>query len=242
MPHGTDLPPGGWSALLVGHQWPAAASLAALRAAAAQRSDGGLELHSYADLIGSITAGSLIHQDGVTAESLRALFSRGEDHARTLAEKQGAKHRSYDSAIRSVEALRADLAELASSGNAAIHEVAESDAPVAAKVTAIVDIITQANTDANVKAASCVGNIHAATQSVLDLDATGASARAFAMSHGYDIDLHRCSPAPDAIRQRVHQHLDRQHSGAADSDAEAGAPFPESAAAVIVARTFGRQR
>lgn len=227
MPHGTDLPTGAWSALLVGHQWPGAASVTALSAAADQRSEGGRGLHSYADLIGSINAGSLIHQDGATAESLRALFSRGEDHARALAEKQGAKHRSYGSAIRSVEALRHDLAEIASNGNAAIRTIQESDAPVAAKVTAIVDIVAQANTDANLKAASCIGDIHAATQSVLDHDGTGTSARAFAMAHGFDADSHRRSPSVDAIRQRVHQRLDP------DARAEARTPFPASAVPLV---------
>lgn len=183
----TDLPPGDWSGLLVGHQWPHATSLAVLRSAAVQRSSSGEILDSYADALRSIRLGSLASQEGATADSNRAMFIYGEDHSRNIAGKHRIKVRAYNAAIESVESLRDSLSEIAANGNRAIEEIRESNAPNSVKLPEIVRIISQAQSDSNIKSALCAADIFSATESVLAGEGSTASARGLAAAQGLNI-------------------------------------------------------
>lgn len=183
----TDLPPGDWSGLLVGHQWPHATSLAVLQSAAIQRSNSGEILDSYADELRSIRLGSIASQEGATADSHRAMFIAGEAHSRNIAEKHRIKVRAYNAAIASVESLRESLSEIAANGNLAIEEIRQSNAPTAVKLPEIVRIISQAQSDSTIKSALCAADIFSATESVLAGEGSPVSARGLAAAQGLDI-------------------------------------------------------
>jgi len=86
---GADLPPGEWSAILIGGYWPGRGALEVLAAAAAGRRLSETRFHGYADHLRSISQAELGGQEGVTADAARSLFARGEDRARATAERNG---------------------------------------------------------------------------------------------------------------------------------------------------------
>lgn len=90
----TDLPPGDWSALLVGHQWPGSATLTVLSAAADARSEVMRTREMHADALRSVRAEHLDIQDGIAAEAARELFRAGERRSRAVAAKNMTKHLS----------------------------------------------------------------------------------------------------------------------------------------------------
>jgi hypothetical protein len=179
-----DLPPGPWSELLVGHHWPAASSLALLRAAVTQRDAVAAAHDGYADTLASIANSTLAPQSGVTADSIRARFDAGQNHARSVAERNRVKQQSYRSALAIIESLRSDLAGIAAAGNSAIENIRVSQAPAPAKTAAITDVISGAHADADARAALHAGAVYAAVQSIVDAEGFAASARAFAALHG----------------------------------------------------------
>ncbi|MCB0925861.1 MAG: hypothetical protein KDB50_15170, partial [Mycobacterium sp.] len=75
---GADLPPGEWSAMLIGGYWPSRGALDVLTVAAAGRLRSEEHLHGYADHLRSVSQAQLARQDGATAEAARSLFARGE--------------------------------------------------------------------------------------------------------------------------------------------------------------------
>ena len=179
-----DLPPGPWSELLVGHHWPGASALAALQTAATQRDAVAAAHDGYADTLSSIASSTLAPQSGVTADGIRARFEVGRSHARSVAERNRIKQRSYRSALATVESLRGALATIAETGNTAIETIRSSKATAAAKAAAISAVIDEAHADAAARSALHAGAIYAAVQSIVDADGLAASARAFATSHG----------------------------------------------------------
>lgn len=48
----------------------------------------------FADLLRGAQTGPLSQHEGYTIDDLRSAFSRGEEHAREVAEKNGAKERA----------------------------------------------------------------------------------------------------------------------------------------------------
>lgn len=125
----TDLPPGEWSELLVGHQWPSVASLTVLTSAAANRGLISNEFDTYADLLQSVRTGPLGQQEGITADDARDAFSNGETQARAVADRNAANQQSYEAAHRSTQYLRNHLSEIAQQGNSAIQAIQQSKDP-----------------------------------------------------------------------------------------------------------------
>lgn len=214
----SDLPPGEWSAILVGEYWPGAGALEVLADAAKARQQSATHLHGYADQLRAISQAHLADQEGATADAARHLFSRGEEQARATAERNGAKRRSYESARQSVAALRETLTQIADNGNTAIRRIQESSAPASAKVAGIVQVITDAQTQARAKTAENAGTVLSGVQTVLDAQGADVSARAFAGSHGVDPVAPR-PPCVEALTQQVNARLT---TAGADSSAAAG--------------------
>lgn len=96
-----DFPPGQWSPLLMGHQWPDASSIVTLQGASTNRDAAGHAFDTYADALQTIRLGPLGAQEGVTADDTRAAFQTGEQHARELSSKYLAIAESHRSALRS---------------------------------------------------------------------------------------------------------------------------------------------
>lgn len=198
-----DLPPGEWSALLVGEHWPGPSAPVAMSEAADRRANQAATLEQYAEQLRSAREAHLAPQSGIAAETLRGLFDRGRRAVLDVADRNRVKADAYRRARHSVDQLRTDLAEIAADGNAAIEAVNRSDAPVDRKVAAILEVITAARTAAATKVAGHTDTVYAAVQSVLDSQGLDGSARMFAAAQGVSPDLHRGSPAIEALRREV---------------------------------------
>lgn len=204
----TDLPPGSWSGLLVGRHWPHLSSVEVMQSASSQRYSGGNALEKYGDVLRSILVGNLATQEGLTAESNRSLYVSGEEHSRNTATKQVTKGYAYQEASRSIDSLRSALSDIAAAGNSAIDEVVASNAPSATKISAIVSIVSQANSQADMRAALCAGSVYSAIQSILDAEGEPVSARAFAAVHGIDSNRFGVATNLDALNSQVAYRLD----------------------------------
>jgi len=202
-PASADLPPGEWTHLLVGHQWPGAGALAVLTAAAAGRLALGASHDGYADTLQSIRAGIVSRQSGLTADAAEDAFRRGEVTARAISARNAVKRDCYESARSWVRDLRADLGEIAAAGNAAIRRALDSDMPAGQKLDAIVGTVIDAREQANATAGRCGANVLGAIQEVLESGDAGTSAREFAHRHGVELDRAFGTPNHDAVRAEV---------------------------------------
>jgi hypothetical protein len=230
-----DLPPGQWSSLLVGHQWPGSGALAILRAAAASRAGLGSDYDGYADVLRAIRTHVLGSQLGVTAESARQSFQSGEALARDVAARNLAKHQSYESAHQWITELRTDLATIADDGNSEIRRILDSTATAAEKIGALVQTVTEAQVRANTRAASCSANLCDAIHTVLITGDEPVSAREFLRTNGIDLQRAFGSPNPEFIHTQVSAIIAEQTAGTASTSGSsvAGstpAPTPDSLA------------
>src|SRR5262249_55212115 len=181
------FPPGEWSFLLVGDQWPDDQDLMALSQGKINRGQIKAGLMHFADMLHNAQTGPLAEQQGYTADDLRRAFQQGEGQARQVAAKNGVKESAYGTAYDSMQSLQHDLTNLADEGNKRIKEIQDSKEPVGAKVPQIVAAITQYRTLANLAAAKYSGNVLDAMQRILDQEVSGQSARQFAQTHGVDV-------------------------------------------------------
>ena len=230
-----DLPPGQWSSLLVGHQWPGSEALAILRAAAASRAGLGSDYDGYADVLRAIRTHVLDSQLGVTAESARQSFQSGETLARNVAARNLAKHQSYESAHQWITELRTDLETIADDGNTEIRRILDSTGTAAEKIGALVQTVTEAQVRANTRAASCSANLCDAIHTVLTTGDEPVSAREFLRTNGIDLQRAFGSPNPEFIHTQVSAIIAEQTAGTASTSggSVAGstpAPAPDSLA------------
>lgn len=206
----TDLPPGEWSEILVGHQWPTSATLTTLASAAANRGLAAEAYEGYANVLNSIRTGTLANQEGVTADDARDAFQAGEDHARVLSRQSAEKQRAYESATRSVNELRSELTTVADDGNAEIRNIQSSkDLPVT-KLGKIVDVVLRKQTEASARAGRHADNIYDAVQQIFKATGTDYPARKFAQDHGVNPNFG--SSSKDAVEQSVKAKLDNAGS------------------------------
>ncbi len=197
-----DLPGGEWSPLLIGHQWPGSASLAALAASERNRAATAAAHNNYAESLRAVRMGTLASQQGVAADAARQLFQSGEDAALGIAESNEAKRDSYRWAHRYVAELRSALQDIAHVGNSEIRRVLDSQRPLAEKVSAIVGTIAAAQTQANAKAAECSAGVLGALETTLGTTQSGLSAREFTEANGVDlVSAFRSPNQPDLQRQ-----------------------------------------
>ena len=156
-----SFPPGEWSVLLVGDQWPEDQDLMALSHGKMNRRQIKNGFAHFADILHNAQTGPLAGQQGHTADDLRDAFCQGENQSRQVAEKNGVKESAYGTAYDSTVGLQHDLTSLAEEGNKQIKEIQDSKQPVEAKVPQIVAVIDQARTLANLASAKCGGNVWA---------------------------------------------------------------------------------
>jgi Family of unknown function (DUF5631)/Family of unknown function (DUF5632) len=181
------FPPGEWSLLLVGDQWPDDEDLMTLSHGKINRGNIKNGFSNFADMLRNAQTGPLAGQQGHTADDLRNAFSQGENEARRVAEKNGTKESAYGTAYDSTLGLQHDLTSLAEDGNKQIKEIQDSKQPVEAKVTQIVAVIRESRALAGLAAAKYSGNVLDAMQRILDEEETGQSARQFAQTHRVDV-------------------------------------------------------
>nr|BBX76468.1 hypothetical protein MFLOJ_02550 [Mycobacterium florentinum] len=223
------LPPGEWSAAIVGDQWVDDDDLMALSHGKLNRGSIKAGFTNFGDMLRSAQTGPLADQRGITADDLRDAFRQGEQQARTVAEKNGIKQGAYGTAYDSMASLRQDLANLAAEGNQRIEEIQHSKEPVEAKVPQIIAAIHQYRAMASITAAKYSGNVLDAMQRVLDAEGIGMSARQFAQSHGADVGNMFRPPdhdaaLPDKVRDAVTRGSTKNLTGNAGT-----APGPQPA-------------
>ena len=182
-----NFPPGDWSQVLVGDQWPDDQDLLTLSHGKFNRGQIKSGFTHFADMLHNAQTGPLAGQQGHTADDLRDAFCQGENQARRVADKNGIKESAYGTAYDSTLGLQHDLTSVAEEGNKQIKEIQDSKQPVEAKVTQIVAVIHQSRALASLAAAKCGGNVLEATQRILDEEGTGQSARQFAQAHSVDV-------------------------------------------------------
>ena len=216
-----DLPSGQWSSLLVGHQWPGSGALAILRAAAASRAGLRSDYDGYADVLRAIRTQVLDSQLGVTAESARQSFQSGETLARDIAARNLAKHQSYQSAHQWIAELRTDLETIAENGNTEIRRILDSTATAAEKISALTQAVTEAQVQANTRAASCSANLCEAIQTVLTAGDGSVSARELVRTNGLDLQRAFGSPNPEFIHTQVSAIVAEPPAGTASTSTSA---------------------
>ena len=224
-----DLPSGQWSSLLVGHQWPGSGALAILRAAAASRAGLGSDYDGYADVLRAIRTQVLDSQLGVTAESARQSFQSGETLARDIAARNLAKHQSYQSAHQWIAELRTDLETIAENGNTEIRRILDSTATAAEKISALTQAVTEAQVQANTRAASCSANLCEAIQTVLTAGDGSVSARELVRTNGLDLQRAFGSPNPEFIHTQVSAIVAEPPAGTASTSTSTSASASASA-------------
>ena len=183
----TDFPPGEWSIILVGDQWPDDQALMALERGKTNRGNIKAGFTHFADMLRNAQTGPLTGQQGYTATDLRNAYHEGENHARRMAEKNRVKENSYQASYDSMLSLQHDLTTLAEEGNKQIKAIQDSKSSVEAKITQITVVINQYRALANLAAAKYGGNVLEAIQRILDEEGITQSARQFAQSHSVNV-------------------------------------------------------
>jgi Family of unknown function (DUF5632)/Family of unknown function (DUF5631) len=234
-----DLPPGEWSALLVGLQWVDGTAVGILDDAVVNRNT---VVSQFADLYrtlqGAINS-TLAQQEGVTADAIRDAFRQGSEQALEVARKNQAYADAYQKAVNAVVTLRAALTDIAARGNKEISDIQNSKADVGTKVAEITDAIGKYQREANQKAGACADDIKDAGEGVVTAQGgNGPSFRSMAHNAGFDGNQ---QPDLKAIEDQVRGKLDptappASAAGTPQGATPPGAP-PASAAATPQAAT-----
>ncbi|MCV6984822.1 DUF5632 domain-containing protein [Mycobacterium shinjukuense] len=205
-----DLPPGRWSALLVGAWWPARPD-APMAGVTYWRQAGELKRNEASDLQNERS--QLSRNRGRTADDLLERYWRGEQRLATIAHQCEVKSDQSDRVADAVNYLRDRLTEIAQSGNQQIDQILAGKGPIEAKVAAANLVIEQSNAMADSAGATAMSNIIDATQRVLD-ETIGGGARSWLRDHGVNLDS---PPRPRPIT-------------AEDLDSRSAGPPPEASA------------
>src|SRR3984957_8193073 len=201
---------GGWSQLIVGHQWPSEMTIAGLQTWIENRGQIANAHHSIADVLNAAKTGPLAVQEGKTADAIVQLFDDGEQLAREVARKNGVKKDSYTTALASVHNLRDKLSDIADRYNQEINKILESKEPAAIKIPQILEAIGRGQQEANLAAANCGSDIGDAGQRILDQEASNPSFRQFAKANGIDMSQLFRSRDTSGLEPAVRGMLDDQ--------------------------------
>ncbi|WRO42149.1 hypothetical protein MUW33_2199 [Mycobacterium canetti] len=179
-----DVPPGRWSALLVGAWWPARpdapmAGVTYWREAAQLKRNEANDLRNERSL--------LAVNQGRTADDLLERYWRGEQRLATIAHQCEVKSDQSEHVADTVNYLRDRLTEIAQSGNQQIDQILAGKGPIEAKVAAVNAVIEQSNAMADHVGATAMSNIIDATQRVFD-ETIGGDARTWLRDHGVNLD------------------------------------------------------
>lgn len=209
----TDLPQGAWSDVIVGHQWPSAASLATLSLAVNNRSNNSTQLEKYVNQLASARTGPLASQEGVTAEDARDTFHAGEKHAQELGRQNLEKLHAYVRAQNATSALRAELTSVADDGNAEIASIQSSTEPGPIKFGKIIEAVMRFQSEANIRAARHADTVRDAIQQIFIATGLDYAAYKFAQDQGFNSDQAFGSPSKEATEQAVSNKLQKGLEG-----------------------------
>lgn len=181
-----DLPPGRWTALLVGPWWPAPST--AMRGAGQYWRQLCLEQEEYSQGLTSLQNMLAANNQGHTADDLVARYRDGAKFHMDLAEKYQKKAEAFDSGADAIDFLRSRLTEIASKGDQDIDRILASKEPLPQQLTEILGVQARCNADSANASRDAINKIVGATQKILDAEGIGADARTWARDHGFNSD------------------------------------------------------
>ncbi|WP_082956041.1 DUF5632 domain-containing protein [Mycobacterium sp. E3339] len=180
---GVDLPPGIWTAALIGPWWTGPPI--DLRAGAQHWRQACLEQQLYSQDLRTQWTLVAAHNQGHTADDLISRYQQGEKFHMDLAEKYQIKAGAFDSAADAVDYLRSRLTDIANEGNKEIDAILASKKPLPEKVAEVQAVQLRCNGDAANASMNAGDKLTAATQKILDADGVGADARTWARENGF---------------------------------------------------------
>ncbi|MGV0040075.1 DUF5631 domain-containing protein [Mycobacterium colombiense] len=192
-----DLPPGTWTAALIGPWWPAPS--VALRTGAQQWSQACGEQQLYSQTLRTQWTLLAAHNQGHTADDLIDRFQKGEKFHLDLAEKYQTKAAAFNSGADAIDYLRSRLSDIANTGNKEINDILASKKLPPEKLAEIQAVQARCNADAANASRDALDKIMAATQKILDAEGIGGNARSWAQANGFDV---RDGKAPKPISQQ----------------------------------------
>ncbi|WP_167526047.1 DUF5631 domain-containing protein [Mycobacterium timonense] len=179
-----DLPPGTWTAALIGPWWPAPST--ALRAGAQYWSEACTEQQLYSQTLRTQWTLFAAHNQGHTADDLIDRFQRGEKFHLDLAEKYQIKASAFNSAADATDYARSRLSDIANAGNKEINDILASKKPLPEKLAEVQAVQVRCNADAGNASRDSVDKMMAAIQKILDIEGKGGDARSWARANGFN--------------------------------------------------------
>lgn len=181
---GVDLPPGTWTAALIGPWWPAPST--GLRAGAQHWSQECGEQQLYAQNLRTQWTAFAANNKGQTADDLITRFQQGEKLHLDLAEKYQTKASAFNSGADAIDYLRSRLSEIAHTGNKEINDILASKKPPPEKLAEVQAVQARCNADAANASRDALDKMMAATQKILDAEGIGGNARSWAEANGFN--------------------------------------------------------
>jgi Family of unknown function (DUF5631)/Family of unknown function (DUF5632) len=181
-----DLPPGTWTAALIGPWWPAPST--ALRLGAQHWSEACAEQQLYSQTLRTQWTLFAAHNQGHTADDLIDRFQQGEKFHLDLAEKYQTKAAAFNSAADATDYLRSRLSDVANKGNKEINEILASKKLPPEQLAEIQAVQVRCNADAANASRDAVDKMMAATQKILNAEGVGGDARTWARANGFNTD------------------------------------------------------
>lgn len=180
-----DLPPGTWTAALIGPWWPAPST--GLRAGAQHWSQECGEQQLFAQNLRTQWTAFAANNKGHTADDLITRYQQGEKLHLDLAEKYQTKASAFNSGADAIDYLRSRLSEIANTGNKEINDILASKKPPPEKLAEIQAVQARCNADAANASRDALDKMMAATQKILDAEGIGGNARSWAQANGFDV-------------------------------------------------------
>lgn len=183
---GVDLPPGKWSAALVGPWWPAPST--PLRSNAQHWSYASGQQQDYSEHLRNQWTKIASHNEGHTADDLISRYQQGEKFHLDLAEKYQTKASAFNSGADAIEYLRSRLSEIAQTGNKEIDDILASKKPPPEQLAEVQAVQARCNADAANAARDAGDKLVVSTQRILDAEGVGGDARTWARDNGFNVD------------------------------------------------------
>ena len=229
----TDLPPGKFTALMIGPYWPSGISVISTVNAARNRGTVQSFFDDYSRQLLTTRTGPLAPMEGVTAESIRDLFKNGEAQATSVSDKNSVKQKAFSDASDALNGLRSALTQIAAEGNAKIDEIMQSKKNAAQKLGEIVDVISEKQGKPPISPPNMAAKVTEAIQKVLTAEGDTRSPEQFAADNGIDLTSPPTPSSKDTLRGLVEPMLKNSQAGSEGADLRSESSV--AAAAVLVA-------
>ncbi|WP_141120104.1 DUF5631 domain-containing protein [Mycobacterium malmoense] len=187
-----DLPPGKWTAALIGPWWPMPSTT--LRGAAQHWSQACAEQQFFSQGLRSQWMMIAASNQGRTADDLISRYQQGEKFHLDLAEKYQAKSAAFNSSADAIDYLRSRLTDIANTGNREIDQILASKKPLPEQVLEVQAVQLRCNGDAANASMNASDKLMTATQKILDAEGIGGDARTWARENGFNTE--NASPPP----------------------------------------------